>query len=132
MATTVARLQAVLSADTRDFDKAMDTSVFRLGNLAKAGVAAAGAAGIPGLPYGLKTGVDEMLKHQQVAAQTEAVLKSTGGAANVSAKQVEGYATALMRKSGVDDEAIQSGENLLLTFTNIRNETGKGNQIFKQ
>ena len=37
-----------------------------------------------------------------------------------------------MKKSGIDDEAIQSGENLLLTFTNIRNEAGKGNDIFNQ
>ena len=27
---------------------------------------------------------------------------------------------------------IASGENLLLTFTNIRNEAGKGNDIFNQ
>ena len=37
-----------------------------------------------------------------------------------------------MNKSGIDDEAIQSGENLLLTFTDIRNEVGKGNDIFNQ
>ena len=35
-----------------------------------------------------------------------------------------------MHKSGIDDEAIQSGENLLLTFRNIRNETGAGNKMF--
>ena len=37
-----------------------------------------------------------------------------------------------MKKTGIDDEAIQSGENLLLTFTNIRNEAGKGNDVFNQ
>ena len=65
-------------------------------------------------------------------AQTNAVLKSTGGAANVTAKEVSSLAESLMQKSGVDDEAIASGENLLLTFTNIRNEAGKGNDIFNQ
>jgi hypothetical protein len=45
---------------------------------------------------------------------------------------METLAESLMRKSGVDDEAIQSGQNLLLTFTKIRNETGKGNDIFNQ
>ena len=34
--------------------------------------------------------------------------------------------------SGVDDEVIQSGENVLLTFKNIHNEVGKGNDIFNQ
>lgn len=37
-----------------------------------------------------------------------------------------------MRQSGTDDELIQSGANLLLTFTNIRNEVGKSNKIFDQ
>ena len=69
---------------------------------------------------------------QKVAAQTNAVLKSTGGRPSVTAKQVEKLAESLMLKSGVDDEVIQSGENVLLTFTNIRNEAGKGNDIFDQ
>lgn len=69
---------------------------------------------------------------QKAGALTAAAIKSTGGAANVTAAQVAALATAISDKVGVDDEAIQSGENLLLTFTNIRNETGKGNDIFNQ
>jgi hypothetical protein len=69
---------------------------------------------------------------QKVGAQTNAVLKSTGNAANISKKGVESLANAISRKAGIDDEAIQSAENLLLTFTKIRNETGKGNDIFNQ
>jgi hypothetical protein len=34
--------------------------------------------------------------------------------------------------TGIDDEAIQANENLLLTFKNVRNELGKGNKIFKR
>jgi hypothetical protein len=59
-------------------------------------------------------------------------LKSTGGAANVTAGAVSDLADALSLKTGIDDEAIQSGENLLLTFRDIRNEAGKGNDIFNQ
>src|SRR5215475_5894715 len=122
MATTVARLQAILSANTKDFDRAMDTSESKLGSFAKAGLAAAGAAGIAALTYALKTGVEEMMQQQEVAAQTAAVLRSTGGVANVTAKDVDTLATSIMKKSGIDDEAVASGENLLLTFTKIRNE----------
>lgn len=68
----------------------------------------------------------------RLGRQTEAVLKSTGGAARVSAKDVDTIATALMRYTGVSDETIRNGENLLLTFTNVRNEAGKGNDIFTQ
>lgn len=64
--------------------------------------------------------------------QTDAVLKSTGGAAKVTAAQVDGLASSLAHMSGVGDETIKNGENLLLTFTGIRNEAGKGNDIFNQ
>jgi len=79
-----------------------------------------------------KIGWDEYNSGAKVAAQTNAVIKSTGGVANVSAKHVEELGHALMLKSGMDDEAIKSGENLLLTFRNIRNEAGKGNDVFDQ
>lgn len=79
--------------------------------------------------YGAFSAFDDA---QKVTAQTEAVLKSTGGAANVTAGEIENLAGSLSKKSGVDDEAIQSGENLLLTFKNIRNEAGEGNDVFDQ
>jgi acid phosphatase family membrane protein YuiD len=93
---------------------------------------AAGAAGIAGLVTGFKAVYGEAREAQKVAAQTNAVIKSTGGVAKVSADQVSALATAISNKVGVDDEAIQSGANLLLTFTGIRNEAGKGNDIFNQ
>ena len=64
--------------------------------------------------------------------QTGAVIKSTGGAAHVTAGQVAELADALSAKAGVDDEVIQAGENMLLTFKNIRNEAGAQNDIFTQ
>lgn len=72
----------------------------------------------------------EAREAQKVGALTANVIKSTGGAANVTAAQVESLATALSNKAGIDDELIQSGANLLLTFKNVRNEVGKGNAIF--
>lgn len=89
-----------------------------------------GAAALGGLAVTLKVGVGEWMEHAKVAAQTAAVLKSTGGIAKVSAKDVGELSSSLMRKSGIDDELIQSGENLLLTFKNVRNEVGKGNNAF--
>lgn len=96
-------------------------------------LAAHGAAGgLVALGYAGTKFVKAATETEKVGRQTNAVLKSTGGAANVSAKQVDALSTAISRKSGIDDEAIKSGENLLLTFTNIRNETGKGNAIFSR
>lgn len=56
---------------------------------------------------------------QQVASQTAAVLKSTGGAAGLTADDISGLAGSLSKLTPFEDEAIQSAENLLLTFTNI-------------
>jgi hypothetical protein len=92
----------------------------------------AAAFGGAALVAGIKSVTAEAREAAIVGRQTAAVLKSTGGAANVSAKDIERLATALSNKSGVDDEAIQTSQNLLLTFTGVRNEAGKGNQVFTQ
>lgn len=97
-------------------------SLKALGGVALAGFAALGAAA--------RVGWQEFSEGERVAAQTEAALKSTGGVANVTAREIGDLATTLMNLSGVDDELIQKGENLLLTFKNVRNEVGQGNDIF--
>jgi hypothetical protein len=68
----------------------------------------------------------------KIAGQTAAVIKSTGGAAGVTADQVAALADALERKTGIEAESIQKGQNLLLTFTNIKDAAGAGNDIFTQ
>ncbi len=50
----------------------------------------------------------------------------------MSAKDVGSLAESISFKTGIDDEQIQAGQNLLLTFTRIRNEVGKGNDVFDQ
>lgn len=76
--------------------------------------------------------LEEAREAQKVGAQTDAVIKSTGKAAKVTAKEVGRLSGRLSDKAGIDDELIQSGANVLLTFKNIRNESGKGNKIFDQ
>lgn len=69
---------------------------------------------------------------RKIAALTAQVIKTTGGAAKITADQVADLSGALARKTGVDDEVIQSGANLLLTFSKVRNEAGKGNDVFNR
>jgi hypothetical protein len=104
------------------------------GQIAKVGAIAAGVgvAGFAALATQVFAGVEALKEEYKLNAQTEAVLKSTGGAAGVTAKHVGELADAIKEYSGIDDDAIKKGENLLLTFTNIRNEAGKGNDIFDQ
>jgi hypothetical protein len=108
------------------------------GRLGKAfsGIGKAMALGVgAGLGVGIVTDVlggflTEATEAQKTGKLTAAALKSTGGAAHVTAQQVADLAQALSAKAGVDDELIQSGANVLLTFTKVRNEAGKGNKIF--
>lgn len=105
----------------------------RIGGLGKsifAPLAAAGAA--IGVKNFLGGAIEEARESQKVGALTTQVIKSTGGAAKISADQVGDLATAISNKTGIDDEAVQSGANLLLTFKNIKNEAGTGNDIFNQ
>jgi hypothetical protein len=96
-----------------------------------AGVAA-GAVAFAGLAKEVGSATSAFQESQAIARQTHAVLKSTGGAANVTAKDVQDLATAISKKTGIDDEQVRSSENMLLTFTNVRNEVGKGNDVFTQ
>lgn len=100
--------------------------------LVKLGGAMAGFAALGQATQFFKGAIEEATEAAKVGAQTEAVIKSTGGAAKVSAKQIGDLAGVLSAKAGIDDELIQSGANVLLTFKNVRNEAGEGNKIFDE
>jgi hypothetical protein len=90
-------------------------------NVGLIGVGVAGA-----LATQVVAGIHSLEDLQTQLNATEGVIKSTGGAAGVTAKQVRDLATSLEETTTVDDKAIQAGENLLLTFTNI------GSKVFPQ
>lgn len=88
------------------------------------------AGGVGGVIGG--TLIKAALESQKVSKQTEAIIKATGSAAGMTTKNISDLANSLSLKTGIDDEAIQSSMNLLLTFKQVRNETGKGNDIFNR
>jgi hypothetical protein len=88
------------------------------------------AGGLAVLAGGAVYAFSQFEDSEKVMRQTDAVLKSTGSSAKVTADHITSLAGALSDKSAIDDEVIQSGENMLLTFKNVRNETGQGNRIF--
>ncbi len=111
-------------------DDASKKTHHRLRAVGRTAALVGGAGGFAVLAVGVKRSFDEFQEAERATKQTRAVIKSTGGVAKVTAKHVEELANSISLKSGVDDEAIQSGETLLLTFKNIRNEVGKGNKVF--
>ena len=67
-----------------------------------------------------------------IQAQTAAGIKSTGGAANISADQVAALASSVSSYAAVEDDTVAAGENLLLTFTKVQDSVGKGRDIFTE
>lgn len=86
--------------------------------VATAGIAVAGA-GIVALGAGLFTSVNAAMEAQQGQAELQAVLESTKGVAGVTADAVNNLATKFQGLTMFEDDAILSGQNMLLTFTNI-------------
>lgn len=62
-------------------------------------------------------------RQEKANAQMNSVLKSTGGAAGLTAKELQSMASEMQNLTGIGDEVIQEGQNLLLTFTKIGKET---------
>ena len=100
-----------------------------IGALGTAGIAAAAVVVLAG---GLTKCVQAAMEAQKVMAETNALLKTTGGVANITASEIEKLSTAIMMKTGYDDEAVQSGANMMLTFRQVRDEAGKNNDIYTQ
>ena len=81
-----------------------------MGGTAKAigGMFAGALAGI-GVKNFLGDAFGEARESQKVGALTANVIKTTGGAAKVTAAQVGDLASAISKKNAVDDEAVQGG-----------------------
>jgi len=112
------QLKDQASAGLGTIGNAMGTLGGIAGGAALAGVAALGA--------GIIGGIGDAKEAALIMAQTESVIKSTGGAAGVSAQHIADYAASLSAASGQSlfgDSQIQESENLLLTFTNIKDKT---------
>lgn len=74
--------------------------------------------------------IGESRDAKKAMAQTAAVIKSTGKVAGVSAEHVADLASSLSLTTLASDDQVQAAENLLLTFTNVQNKAGEGNDIF--
>ena len=128
MATQVASLFGVLTLDDKQFQQGLDNAQSGLkttgeklqafgGGMQKAGLLTMAAA-TPVLAFGANA-VRSAGASQEAAAQLNAVLTSTGGVAGVTADGAQALASNLQNVTRYSDETVLSGENMLLTFTNI-------------
>lgn len=66
--------------------------------------------------------ISEARAAREIMKQTEAVIKSTGGAAGLTAREIAKLATEQARQTNFTDDEVQSTANLLLTFTRINKD----------
>lgn len=119
----------------RQVDEAADTTglkLAQLGSKISPAVAAASAAVVAGVGFAMKAAFDAATESALVARETERVIQTTGASAWTTADQIGDLATSVSNLTGKDDELIQSSANLLLTFTNVKNQLGEGNDVFDQ
>jgi len=80
------------------------------------------AFGALGAGISFKAVLDATIKQEAALAQLEARLKSTGGVAGLTRKELAKFAASLQQVTTYGDEAVIELEALLLTFTNIRGQ----------
>lgn len=80
-------------------------------------------AGLIGLTSLMTRFVSSSVEAQKVQAQLAAAIRSTGGAAGQTIASLNAHAAALQKVTNFGDEATNSAQGLLLTFTKIRGDT---------
>ena len=99
----------------------------RAGSAVKAAFAAFSAAVVV---QEMRKWVDAARDANKTAAQTDAVIRSTQGAAGLTAKGFSDLAKEISKTAAVDDDLIQGGENILATFTKIK--AGGPDRVFER
>ena len=127
-----AKLVASLELNTTKFTKGINDATGKLGKLSKSvarsravavgvgvGLERIAETGVRALSGAIEQGIQGALTLEKAQAQTQAAIKSTGGVAGVTAKQVRELAESQEDLTTADDKTVQQGENLLLTFRQI-------------
>lgn len=120
-----ARQLGAASKATKQFDK--DASrAYKAGTQIGTGIkrgATLAAVGVGLLVTQIGFGLDQLIQLESLTAQTNAALKSTKGIAGQTAASIRNLAEKYEGLNAtIDDKVIQSGANVLLTFTNIRKQ----------
>jgi hypothetical protein len=94
------------------------------------GGAVAGAFAIGAVAAFGKGAVDAALESEVATNRLKAVFSAMGDTTGKAAAEAEKFASALSRKTGIDDENIMSAQALLATFGKVSSETGRQAGIY--
>lgn len=112
----VAEITSDLNKIERQVEK-FSRNVDKLGKAAAAGLAAIGGAAVFGKM------VEGAKEAEAAMAQVEAAIRSTSGAAGMTAKEIGNLSNEIKRMTGIDDDLVNSMSSVLLTFTKVGKET---------
>lgn len=129
----LARAVVVLSGDDSELDKALsdaERKMQKVGeSLGKIGATLTSRLTLPLLGIGALA-AKEFGESADAIARMDAVLRASGGAAGVTADHIKELASQLAKVTTFQDNVTISAASMLLTFQNVRNEVGQGNDIF--
>ncbi len=117
----MADLVIQIGASAKEYQKELDAVLEKTKEM-RDGLASASkiaAAGFAALSAAIGFSVKEFAEADEIARETNQILQATGEVAGVSAEQVDELAVQLADLTRFNDEAIKSGENVLLTYTRI-------------
>jgi hypothetical protein len=116
VSVTVARLQAVLGADTRDFDKGMGKSESRMKSVGKsAGIAGAAVAG--GITLALKSTIGPAKDAELAQLRMEQALRSANVSYGKHGDAIEAAIQKTSRLAALDDEDLSNAFSKLVRTT---------------
>ncbi|MCA0314219.1 MAG: hypothetical protein LCH63_10325 [Candidatus Melainabacteria bacterium] len=115
----VAEITSDLSKIERNFQRFQQ-------NIDKIGKAAAASIALIGTGLAFAKMVDGAKSAEAAMAQVTAAIRSTAGAAGVTAKEVANLSNEIKRMTGIDDDLVNSMQSVLLTFTKV------GKDVFPQ
>ena len=131
----------VLTTDDKELKQGLDkaegtvaSGAGRMGGVFKSALGTALGVGIfsvaqnalSGLTGMISDGIGDAREAVGIQKQLAQVIETTGGAAGMTAEEVNALSESLSNVTNYEDDAITAGQNLLLTFTNI------GQEVFPQ
>lgn len=120
------RIKIAITGDSKDLSQAVDKAEGKLKGFSSklkgvgkiAGPLAALGAGAAAFSF-LKEGTLDAQAMNSALANTESILKTTGGASGKTAAELAKVADKMEMKIGVNETEILEAQNVLLTFTNV-------------
>jgi hypothetical protein len=124
MKSELSKLKGSTKSAQQGFGGLSKTLGSSIGKFVGIGAAIAGAGlALRGLSNGLKQSIAAFNSQQRAEAQLNAVLKSTKGAAGLTANEIKKLGSEIQRTTEFEDDMVIKSSSLLLTFTKISKDT---------